>query len=104
MDTKSLAHSGTAFVDEPFISKLSELTGIEYRILNAAFTGERRGLALDTIKTIVAENLDATPAAWTEKLREYAKAEGFGEYRPGYWDGYELTYEQNDYLRSIGRL
>ena len=104
MDSKSLAHSGTAFVDEPFIRELSELTGIEYRTLNAAFTGERTGLALDAVKTIVAENLDVAPAVWTEKLREYAKAKGLGEYRPGYWDGYELTYEYNEHLRSIRYL
>ena len=104
VDSKSLAHDGHHFADEAFFTEISELTGIEHRILNAAFTGERRGLALDVVKTIVAENLDATPAAWTEKLREYAKAEGLGEYRPGYWDGYELTYEHNDYLRSIGLL
>jgi hypothetical protein len=104
VDTKSLAQPRTAFVDEPFIQELSKLTGIEYHILKRAFTGERTGLALDTVKTIVAENLDTTPAAWTEKLREHAKAEGLGEYRPGYWEGYELTYEHNAYLRSIGRL
>ena len=69
MDTKSLAQPRTAFVDEPFIKELSELTGISYWILNAAFTGERRGMALDTVKTIVAENLDATPASWTESFR-----------------------------------
>jgi hypothetical protein len=27
-----------------------------------------------------------------------------GEYRPGYWDGYELTWEHNEHLRRIGRL
>ena len=32
------------------------------------------------------------------------EAQGLGEYRPGYKDGYELTYEYNGYLRSIGRL
>ena len=104
MDSKSLAQARNAFVDEPFIKELSELTGIEYRTLTAAFTGERRSLALDVVKTIVAENLDSTPAAWTEKLREHAKAKGLGEYRPGYWDGYELTYEHNEFLRSINRL
>jgi hypothetical protein len=83
VDSKSLAHSSTAFVDGPFCKEISELTGIEYRTLNAAFTGERKDLALDTVKTIVAENLDVTPAAWTEKFREHAKAEGLGEYRPG---------------------
>jgi hypothetical protein len=34
----------------------------------------------------------------------WAKENGSGEYRPGYWDGYDLTYEHNDDLRSIGRL
>jgi hypothetical protein len=34
----------------------------------------------------------------------WAKENGSGEYRLGYWEGYELTYEYNDYLRSIGRL
>lgn len=56
------------------------------------------------MKTVVAENLDANPAAWTEILLERAKAEGMGEYRPGYWDGYELTWEHNEHLRRIGRL
>ncbi len=104
MDSKSLAHSGSAFVDEPFCEEISKLTGIECRTLNAAFTGERTGLALDVVKTIVAEDLDATPAVWTRKLREYAKAEGLGEFRPGYWEDYELTYEHNEFLRSINRL
>lgn len=104
MDSKSLAHPGTAFVDEPFCEEISALTCIEYRTLKAAFTGERRGIALDTVKTIVAENLGATPETWTALLVERAKAEGLGEYRPGYWEGYELTYEHNKHLRSIGKL
>lgn len=105
MDTKSLAHEGASrFTDEAFLTEVSELTGIEYRVLRSAFTGERRNTALDVIKTIVAESLEGTPEIWTQKLREHAKAEGLGEHRPGYWDGYELTYEYNDYLREIGRL
>lgn len=104
MDSKSLAHPGTAFVDEPFCEQISELTSIEYQTLKTAFTGERRGIALDTVKTIVAENLDATPAIWDEKLKENAKGLGLGEYRPGYWEGYEITYEHNKHLRSIGKL
>lgn len=105
MDTKSLAHHGQPrFTDEAFFTEISELTGIEVRALRSAFTGERKELALNTVKRIVSENLDATPETWTEKLIEHAKAEGLGEHRPGYWDGYELTYEHNDFLRSIGRL
>lgn len=104
MDTKSLAHHGHRFTDEAFFEEVSDLTGIEYRVLRSAFTGERVNVALDAIKTVVAENMEGTPATWTERLLERAKTEGMGEHRPGYWDGYELTYEHNDYLRSIGRL
>jgi hypothetical protein len=28
---------------------------------------------------------------------KWAKENGLGEYRPGFWDGYERTYEYNDY-------
>ncbi len=105
MDSKSLAHEGRPrFVDAEFCRELSELTGIELGTLSSAFAGERRNTALDAVKTVVAENLDANPAAWTEILLERAKAEGMGEYRPGYWDGYELTWEHNEHLRRIGRL
>ena len=105
MDGKSLAHEGLSrFVDPGFCLELSELTGIELGTLSSAFAGERRNIALDVVKTVVAENLDKTPQDWTEILRGRAKAEGLGEYRPGYWDGYELTWEHNEHLRRIGRL
>jgi hypothetical protein len=104
VDSKSLAQDGRPrFVDAEFCRELSELTGIELGVLNSVFAGERRSTALDVVKT-VAENLDANPAAWTKILLERAKAEGMGEYRPGYWDGYELTWEHNEHLRRIGRL
>ncbi len=105
MDSKSLAQDGRSrFVDPEFCRELSELTGIELGTLSSVFVGERRNVALDAVKTVVAENLDANPAVWTEILRERAKADGLGEYRPGYWDGYELTWEHNEHLRRIGRL
>ena len=67
MDSKSLAHEGRPrFVDAEFCRELSELTGIELGVLNSVFAGERRSTALDVVKTIVAENLDANLAAWTE--------------------------------------
>ena len=105
MDTKSLAHDGRSrFVDADFCRELSELTGIDLGAINSAFAGERVNAALDAVKTVVAENLDKGPGEWTEILRERAKSEGMGEYRPGYWDGYELTWEHNEHLRRIGRL
>lgn len=92
------------FCGPEFFGEVSELTGIEYGALSSCLAGERRDVALDVVKTIVAENLDAGPAIWTQELRRHAKAEGYGEYRPGYWEGYELTHEHTEHLRRIGRL
>jgi len=88
---------------EEYHQEVSELTDIEYGVLSYTFASERRDVAVDVIKTVVAEELGATPEVWTERLRELAKVERLGEHRPGYWEGYELTYEYNDYLRIIGR-
>jgi hypothetical protein len=68
------------------------------------FAGEEKDLALDVVKTAVAENPQGTPEVWQYQVLAWAKENGSGEHRPGYWEGYELTYEYNDYLRSIGRL
>lgn len=105
MDSKSLAHpKRTVRVDQVLLEEVSELTGIEYRVLSAAFVGEEKDLALDAVKTAVAENLQGTPEDWQRCVLAWAKENGSVAYRPGYWDGYELTYEYNDHLRSIGRL
>ena len=46
-------------VDEELLEELSELTGIEYRALCRAFVGEEKNLALDVVKTAVAETCRA---------------------------------------------
>jgi hypothetical protein len=105
MDKKSLAHpTRTVRVDHALLEEISELTGIEYRVLSAAFAGEEKNLTLDVAKTAVAENPEGTPEDWQDHVLAWAKENGSGEHRPGYWDGYELTYEYNEFLRSIGRL
>ena len=102
MDTRSLAHpTHTIFVDGRLLKEIAELTGIEYRVLSKALVGEEKNLALDVVKMAVAENPQDTPEEWQQRVLAWAKENGSGEYRRGYWDGYELTYE---YLRSIGRL
>ena len=104
MDNTSLAHpTRTIFVDEPLCEKIAELTGIEYRVLSSVFAGEEKNLALDVVKSAVAENPEGTSEDWQDHVLVWAKENGSGEYRPGYWDGYELTYEYNEFLRSIGR-
>ena len=105
MDNPSLAHPRrTVFDDQRFLKKIAELTGIEYRVLASAFAGETRDLALGVVKTAVAENPEGTPEDWQRHVLSWAKENGSGEHCPGYWEGYELTYKYNEYLRSIGRL
>jgi len=86
------------------LEEISELSGIEYRVLCRAFVGEEMNLVLDANNTAVAENLQGTPEDWQRHVLDWAEENGSGELRPGYWEGYELTYERNDFLRSIGRL
>ena len=105
MAEKSLAHpTCTVRVDPALLEEVSELTGIEYWALSAAFVGEEKHLTLDAVKTVVVEYLTGTPQDWQRRVLDWAKENCLGVYRPGYWDGYELTYEHNEYLRSIGRL
>jgi hypothetical protein len=105
MAKDSLAHSlRTLFIDERLCEEIYELTGIAPWALRSAFAGKEKNLALDVVKTTVTENPQGTPEEWQQHMLPWAKENGSGEYRPGYWDGYELIYEYNDYLRSIGRL
>jgi len=105
VDNPSLAHpTRTVFADKRFLEEIAELTGIEYRVLSRAFVGEEKSLALGMVKAAVAEKPEGTPEDWQRSILAWAKENGSGEYRPGYWGGYELTYEYNEYLQSIGRL
>ncbi len=105
MDSKSLAHPAHPVrVDHALLEEIVELTGIEYRALSRAFAGKEKNLALDVVKTAVAGNQTDTVEEWQQHVLSWAKENGSGEYRPGYWDGYELTYEYNEFLRNIGRL
>jgi hypothetical protein len=105
VDSISLAHpTRTVFADRRLLEEIAELTGIEYRALSSAFAGEEKDLTLDVVKTAVAENPEGTPEDWQRHVLSWAKENDPGEYCPGYWEGYELTYEYNQYLRSIGGL
>jgi hypothetical protein len=106
VDSADCSPSGhrTTRVDQGLLEEIAELTGISFSALSSAFAGESKDQALDVVKTAVAENLQGTPDDWQRYVLSWAKENGSGEYRPGYWDGYELTHEYNAYLRSIGRL
>jgi hypothetical protein len=54
-------------------------------------------------RDVVAESPSTPPEEWQNHVLQRAKENGSGEYRLGCWDGYELTYEYNGYLPSIGR-
>ena len=97
MIERSLAHpKRTVFVDVRLCEEIAELTGIEYRVLSSAFAGEKKNLALDVVKTAITKNPEGTPEDWQRSVLAWAKKKGSGEYRPGYRDGYELTYNFND--------
>ena len=53
---KSSAHRHPVRLDHAILEEIAELTSIEYRVLSSAFAGEEKDLALDMVKTIVAEN------------------------------------------------
>ena len=105
MIERSLAHpTRTIVCDDQLFGEIAELTGIEYRALSSVFADEEKNLALDVAKTAIVKNPQGTPEDWQNQVLEWAKENGSGEYRPGYREGYELTYECNHFLRSIGRL
>jgi hypothetical protein len=83
VDTRSLAHpTRTIFVDERLCKEIAQLTGIEYRVLSSAFAGEEKDLALDVVKTAVAENPQGIPEEWQQHILAWAKEKASGEYRP----------------------
>ena len=62
VDTRSLAHPWhTVYVDQRLREEIAKLTGISYRTLYSVFVGKQKNLALDVVKTAVAENLQGTP-------------------------------------------
>jgi hypothetical protein len=88
VDNTSLAHPTRIIrVDQPVCEEISKLTGIEYCVLSSAFAGEEKNLALDVVKMVVAENPKGTPEEWQQRVLTWAKGNGPGEYRPGYWEG-----------------
>jgi len=99
---RSLAHpTRTVFVDQRLLEEIAKLTGIEYRVLSRAFAGEEKDLAFDVVKMAIFKNSQGTSEDWQNHVLAWAKENGSGEYRPGYWEGYELTYEYNEFLRRM---
>jgi len=75
VDTTRVPHQSptrTVRVDEELLEELSELTGIDFRALRSAFAGEKEDLALDVLKTIVAENHMGTPQDWQRHVLDWA--------------------------------
>ena len=64
------------------------------------FTFQPSELAKLGLLLVLASVLGSSRPAWQRFVLAWAKENGSGEYRPGYWDGYEY----NEFLRSIGRL
>ncbi len=92
--------------DYEFLGLLHEDFGINLFSLNRAFMGVPPAPKKQAIRlcewAVPAAKGDAEKAG--KALREWAKKNGKGTYDRRLLDAPEITYEDNDYLRSIGRL
>ncbi len=93
-------------VDYEFLGLLNEDFGIDYYSLNQAFMGvpaapKKQAISLCewAIKAARGGVEEAGRA-----LRNWAKKHGQGRYDERLVEAPEITYEGNDYLRSVGRL
>jgi hypothetical protein len=76
---RSLAHpTRTVFVNQRLLEEIAKLTGIEYRALSRAFASEEKNLALDVVKTAIAENHEGTTEEWQRHVLAWAKENGSG--------------------------
>lgn len=90
--------------DYPFLELLEEDFGIDRYSLNKAFMGvpaapKRQAISLCEWAT---RRAGGDPDRAGELLRAWAKKHGRGAYDPRLLNAPPLTYEHNDYLRSIG--
>lgn len=86
-----LHRKGGRFIRPADLEEIAELTGIPYPDLSAAFTGERKNLALDVVKAAVAAEPEGAPESWGESCRWWAKASGRGGYHPALLDAPEIS-------------
>src|SRR5829696_3831383 len=92
--------------DYEFLGLLNEDYGIDFYSLNQAFMGvpaapKKQAISLCewAIKVTTGDTYEAGRA-----LRAWAKKHGKGQYDRRLVEAPETTYEDNEYLRSIGRL
>ena len=93
-------------VDHEFLGLLNEDFAIDFYSLNSAFMGVPAAPKKQAISlcewAIRAAKGDVEEAG--KALRAWAKKRGKGRYDRRLIEADELTYEDNEYLRSIGRL
>jgi hypothetical protein len=103
---RSLAHRPrTIRVDQALCEEIAELTDVEYWALSSAFLGfppEDKDAALDVLEAAVLGG--GGPEDWPRYVLAWAKENGRGMYHSAMLEAPELTYEYNNYLRSIGRI
>lgn len=113
VDKKSLARCSRTRTtrhhrcDREFLELLEEDYGISQFALRSAFLGmpaapKKQAMALCEWARFHAREGDIEHAG--EVLRGWAKKNGAGAFNPRLVEGPENTYEDNDFLRSIGQL
>jgi hypothetical protein len=92
--------------DYPFLELLKEDYGIDASSLHKAFMGVPAAPKKQAI-SLCEWAVRAAPGDVGEAgdaLRAWARKHGAGTYSRRLVEGPELTYEHNDFLRSVGRL
>lgn len=74
MTERSLAHfKRTICVNKNLLEEISELTGLEYRVLSSAFAGEEKDLTFDVVKMVIVKYPQGNPERWQNHVLEWAK-------------------------------
>jgi hypothetical protein len=108
VDTQSVPQPTTRHhrVDHEFLGLLEEGFGIDFYSLNSAFMGVPSAPKKQAIQLCewALRSAKGDPEEAGKALRAWAKKNSKGAYNRSLLEGPEATYEDNEHLRSVGRL
>jgi hypothetical protein len=79
--------------------QIEEMTGISSLVLIECFADVERNEALEVLKAALRRGESA--GEWGSYCRQWARRNKRGFYRPGFMDGYRLTWEQTAHERRV---
>jgi hypothetical protein len=109
IESSALAQPSTRHhrVDHEFLGLLNEDFDIDFYSLNQALMSvpaAPKKQAISLCEWAIRVAADGDPAEAGKALRAWARKRGAGRYDSRLLEGPEVTYEDNEHLRSVGRL